>query len=133
MIRLTFLLAATRLCVYNLNLNMKIVAGQWRGREAGRVRWLGVTRLICVSLPQPEQAVRELTVAFAALRRIKSNFSDGIAGRGYEPLVRGFYSLSEAMEGRCGYERCTVGAPPPPTHPPQRERSKQSCSTTPPQ
>lgn len=29
MITLTFLLADTRLCVYNLNLNMKIVADQW--------------------------------------------------------------------------------------------------------
>lgn len=32
MITFTFLLADTRLCVYNLNLNMKIVADQWAAK-----------------------------------------------------------------------------------------------------
>lgn len=32
MIVLTFLLADTHLCVYNLNLNMKIVADQWAAK-----------------------------------------------------------------------------------------------------
>lgn len=84
MIRLTFLLAGTRLCVYNLNLNMKIAADQW---QQTRTRTLPLAAQNAVNLrfpPAAEGGGQELTVALAALRCIKNNFSDRIARRGYE-------------------------------------------------
>lgn len=89
MIQLTFLLAGTRLCVYNLNLNMKIVADQWHGRapDASTGSPLARNAANLRSPLQPEGCGQELAVALAALRCIKNNLSDWIVCCGYELLA----------------------------------------------